>query len=90
MSTVRVRAHVSGHVQGVGYRWFVRGLAAAAGLSGWARNSPGGDVEVELEGPEDAVEAVVAALDGPRAPGAVTAVVREELPVQGGTGFTTA
>ncbi len=90
MSTVRMHARVSGHVQGVGYRWFVRGLAAAAGLSGWARNSPDGDVEVELEGPEGAVEAVLAALDGPRAPGAVTAVVRTERPVQGGTGFTTA
>ena len=89
MSTVRVRALVSGHVPGVGYRWYVRGLAAAAGLSGWARNLAEGGVEVELEGPEDAVEAVLADLDGPRAPGAVTAVVREERPVQGGSGFTT-
>jgi acylphosphatase len=90
MSTVRVHARVSGHVQGVGYRWFVRGLAAAAGLSGRARNLPDGDVEVELEGPADAVRTVVAALDGPRAPGAVTAVVQEERAVQGGSGFTTA
>ncbi len=90
MSTVRVRALVSGHVQGVGYRWFVRGLADASGLSGRARNLPDGDVEVELEGPADAVRAVVAALDGPRAPGAVTAVVQEERAVQGGSGFTTA
>ncbi len=88
--TVRVRALVSGHVQGVGYRWFVRGLAAAAGLSGSARNLPDGDVEVELEGPADAVRTVVAALDGPRAPGAVAAVVQEERAVQGGSGFTTA
>jgi acylphosphatase len=77
-------------VQGVGYRWFVRGLAAAAGLSGSARNLPDGDVEVELEGPADAVRTVVAALDGPRAPGAVAAVVQEERAVQGGSGFTTA
>ena len=90
MTTVRVHALVSGQVQGVGYRWFVRGLAAAVGLSGWARNLPGGDVEVELEGPADAVRDAVAALDGPRAPGAVTAVVHEERPVQGTSGFTTA
>ena len=88
--TVRVRALVSGHVQGVGYRWFVRGLAAASGLSGWAHNLPDGRVEVELEGPADAVEAVVAALDGPRAPGSVTAVAREGRTVQGSDGFTTA
>ncbi len=87
---VRVRAFISGHVQGVGYRWFVRGLAADAGLSGRARNLPDGRVEVELEGPADTVRAVVAALEGPRAPGSVTAVVHEERAVQGGTGFTTA
>ncbi|MEX5717598.1 acylphosphatase [Geodermatophilus maliterrae] len=90
MSTVRVHALVSGLVQGVGYRWFVRGLADAAGLSGWARNLPDGRVEVELEGPEDDVRAVVAALDGRRAPGSVTGVVQEERPVQGSSGFTTA
>ncbi|MGY1673761.1 acylphosphatase [Geodermatophilus sp. SYSU D00710] len=87
---VRVGVLVSGHVQGVGYRWFVRGLADAAGLSGWARNLPDGRVEVELEGPADTVRTVVAALDGPRAPGAVTAVVHEQRAVQGSAGFTTA
>ncbi len=89
MSEVRVHALVSGHVQGVGYRWFVRGLAAAAGLSGRARNLPDGDVEVELEGPAGAVRDALAALAGPRAPGAVTSVVHEERPVQGTPGFTT-
>ena len=88
--TVRVHVLVSGHVQGVGYRWFVRGLAADAGLSGWARNLPDGRVEVELEGPADDVRAVVAALEGPRAPGAVDSVVQEDRAVQGGSGFTTA
>ena len=87
---VRVHVLVSGHVQGVGYRWFVRGLAADAGLAGSARNLPDGRVEVELEGPDDAVRAVVAALDGPRAPGSVTAVVTEDRAVQGASGFTTA
>jgi acylphosphatase len=90
VSGIRVRVLVSGHVQGVGYRWFVRGLAAGAGLSGSARNLPDGRVEVELEGPADDVRAVVAELDGPGAPGRVTGVVEEDRPVQGGRGFTTA
>jgi acylphosphatase len=90
VSGVRVHVLVSGHVQGVGYRWFVRGLAADAGLSGSARNLPDGRVEVELEGPADDVRAVVAALDGPGAPGRVTGVVQEDRPVQGSRGFTTA
>ncbi len=85
----RVVAVVSGHVQGVGYRWFVRGLAQAAGLAGLARNLPDGRVEVVLEGDDDAVAAVLAALDGPRAPGTVTAVDARDEPARGGSSFTT-
>jgi acylphosphatase len=87
--TVRAVAVVSGHVQGVGYRWFVRGLASAAGLAGSARNLPDGRVEVVVEGEEAAVRALIAALDGPRAPGSVTRVDSREAPVQGSSGFTT-
>ena len=86
----RVVAVVSGHVQGVGYRWFVRELASAAGLAGSATNLPDGRVEVVVEGPEDDVAALVAALDGPRAPGSVSRIDRRSAPVQGSTGFTTA
>ncbi|TFV87530.1 acylphosphatase [Blastococcus sp. CT_GayMR20] len=85
----RVLAHVSGSVQGVGYRWFVRGLASDAGLTGSARNLPDGRVEVVLEGPDDAVARVLAALDGPQAPGAVTRVDSRDAPGQGSRGFTT-
>ena len=84
----RAVALVSGRVQGVGYRWFVRGLAEAAGLSGRARNLPDGRVEVVLEGDEDDVADVLAALDGTRAPGAVTAVDVRGEPPRGGTSFT--
>jgi acylphosphatase len=87
--TRRTVALVSGHVQGVGYRWFVRGLAQAAGLAGLARNLPDGRVEVVLEGDDDAVAAVLAALDGPRAPGTVTSVDARDEPARGGTSFTT-
>jgi acylphosphatase len=88
--TARVVAVVSGHVQGVGYRYFVRGLASAAGLAGSAKNLPDGRVEVVLEGPADAVSAVVAALDGPAAPGSVTRVDALDEPPRGSNGFTTA
>jgi acylphosphatase len=89
MSTTRTVAVVSGHVQGVGYRWFVRSLAEAAGLTGSARNLPDGRVEVVLEGTADDVAAVVDQLDGPRAPGTVRRVdVRHEM-VQGSQRFIT-
>jgi acylphosphatase len=88
--TVRVVAVVSGHVQGVGYRWFVRELAIGAGLAGSATNLPDGRVEVVVEGPEDDVEALVAALDGPRAPGSVSRLDRRPARPQGDSGFSTA
>jgi acylphosphatase len=90
MTVRRAVALVSGVVQGVGYRWFARELASANGLAGSARNLPDGRVEVVLEGAEDGVSAVLGALDGPDAPGAVSAVdVRDET-VLGSSGFTTA
>ena len=86
----RTVAVVSGHVQGVGYRYFVRRRAEAAGLTGSARNLPDGRVEVVLEGPADAVAAVLADLDGPGAPGTVTRIDAHDEPAQGTSGFTTA
>jgi acylphosphatase len=87
--TVRAHALVSGHVQGVGYRYFVRSLAQTAGLAGLARNLPDRRVEVVLEGEEDAVERVLAQLDGPRAPGRVSRVDAVREPARGLSGFTT-
>ena len=86
---VRVVALVAGHVQGVGYRWFVRGQAEAAGVAGSAANLPDGRVEAVLEGPADDVRRIVAALDGPEAPGAVTSVTTRDEPQRGVQGFTT-
>jgi acylphosphatase len=84
----RVAALVSGRVQGVGYRAFVRGLAEAAGVSGSARNLPDGRVAVVLEGADEAVDRLVAELDGPRAPGRVIGVDVRAEPPRGSQGFT--
>ncbi len=45
-------------VQGVGFRPFVYALATRHGLSGWVRNTAAG-VEIQAEGPEDAMDAFV-------------------------------
>ena len=55
------RLHVTGVVQGVGFRPFVHRLAVRYGLAGWARNESG-EVFVEVEGPADALEAFARAL----------------------------
>jgi acylphosphatase len=87
---IRNVAVISGHVQGVGYRYFVRGLAQSAGLTGSATNLPDGRVEVVVEGDEAAVRSLVAALDGPEAPGTVSAVDVRDDAVRGVQSFTVA
>ncbi len=47
---------VSGRVQGVAYRAFVLDQARKIGLTGWARNLPGGQVEVLAQGTDQALE----------------------------------
>lgn len=44
---------VSGHVQGVFYRDFVKKTAESLGLKGWVRNNPDKTVEVVAEGKEE-------------------------------------
>jgi acylphosphatase len=48
----RVRAVLSGRVQGVWYRGFAQQAALGLRLSGWVRNRPDGRVEAVAEGPE--------------------------------------
>jgi acylphosphatase len=64
---VRARIRVSGIVQGVGYRYFVRNTATSLGLGGLVRNMPDGTVEVVVEGDRELVTALVRELRiGPR------------------------
>jgi acylphosphatase len=78
--TLHVR--ISGRVQGVGFRWFVREEARRLGLSGWVANLPNGDVEVEAGGERSSLERLRSALQvGPS--GARVTEVRD---VDGATG----
>lgn len=52
----QLHALVDGHVQGVGYRYFVKNTADALALTGWVRNKWDGRVEVLAEGPREALE----------------------------------
>lgn len=52
---------IRGRVQGVGYRYFICRRAETLGLSGWVRNRHDGAVELEAEGSQPALEALVAA-----------------------------
>ena len=67
---------VSGRVQGVGFRWFVREAARQHRLAGWVRNRPDGSVELEAAGDDAAFREFMETLrQGP--PGARVDDVRE-------------
>jgi acylphosphatase len=73
---VRVRLVVSGRVQGVGFRWFVREAARQRRLAGWVRNRPDGSVELEASGDDAAFREFIESIrEGP--PGARVDDVRE-------------
>lgn len=99
---VRLRAHVSGTVQGVGFRWWTRSRALELGLVGTATNLADGRVAVVAEGPRPACEKLLELLseqpprDPPpraprswyRRPGLVLDVERDWAAAVGGlTGF---
>ena len=48
--------HITGIVQGVGFRPYVYGLAIRYGLNGWVRNTTAG-VDIEIDGKPDAIDA---------------------------------
>ncbi len=66
-TTVREHVHISGRVQGVGFRAFTRRAARTAKLTGWVLNLPDGRVEAVIEGPRKDVESLIETLrKGPR------------------------
>jgi acylphosphatase len=47
---------ITGKVQGVGFRWFVREQARRCDLAGWVRNNRDGSVELHVSGDEDCIQ----------------------------------
>jgi acylphosphatase len=73
---------VRGRVQGVGFRWFIYREADRLQVGGFARNLPDGSVEVVSEGPEEALEALEAALRRGPAMAQVDGVERLNVPAE--------
>lgn len=57
------RVYYSGRVQGVGFRYTARSIAAGFPIAGFVRNLDNGDVELVVEGESDAVDRLLAAID---------------------------
>ena len=83
----RCRLVIHGKVQGVFFRDSVRRRATDGGVAGWALNRDDGAVEIVLEGPSDAVQAVAEySRNGPERARVESVDEREEEP-EGLSGF---
>jgi len=50
---------ISGIVQGVGFRYFVMQQARRMKLTGWVKNLPTGEVEIDVEGPRGLIDSLI-------------------------------
>ncbi len=84
----RLRLHVTGTVQGVGFRPFVFRLAQELNLAGFVFNDPSG-VRAEVQGPRFALDELIRRLKDEAPPLAdVQSVEAVEIPEAAGTAFT--
>ena len=60
---IRYHFRFTGQVQGVGFRWTATRAANVLGLTGWVYNAWGGSVEMEVQGDEQSIDQMVAAID---------------------------
>jgi acylphosphatase len=79
----RLHARVTGRVQGVGFRYFVIGVAGELGLTGWVRNRQDGSVELVAEGDEELLNKLIQALKRGSRSSVVSAVHEEWLEATG-------
>jgi len=87
MSIVNKRLHITGIVQGVGFRPTVFNLARRFQLTGWVLNNAQG-VEIEMHGEEETVQAFIHDLRQKPPPLAVIdSFTVEDVPCQVHTGF---
>jgi len=80
MEKKRLLLKISGRVQGVGYRWFVRDTARAMGASGWVRNEPDGSVSAEVQGLPGQLDSLVRQLKTGNYAACVTGITASQLP----------
>lgn len=85
--SVRLSIWISGLVQGVGMRWWVREEAIARTLTGSATNQLDGTVEVIVEGDRSACTQLLERLDARDTPGRIRNVTHRWGPATGLQGF---
>lgn len=83
----QVRVRYEGDVQGVGFRYVVRGLADQLGLAGVVENLNDGTVRLVAEGPEDVLKRLLLQIRTSRLGPYVSNEITEWNIAQGLTGF---
>lgn len=76
---MRIHARVIGHVQGVGYRYFVVQTAQQRHLTGWVRNCSNGDVECEAQGDEKILKNFLTRLETGHSWARIDAIQKETI-----------
>ena len=79
MSIAAERIHiiVEGHVQGVGFRYFVERNALELGLTGWVRNLQNGNVEIIAEGEKGSLDQLLSSVSSGPTGSSVLNVIKE-------------
>ena len=85
----RKRIRFTGWVQGVGLRWLARHAAARFDCTGWIRNEGDGSVSMEIQGAEEAIDQVLAAIEAGRYVRIESMESRTLPPAEGEYGFHT-
>ncbi len=80
----RQRFHITGRVQGVGFRWFTVQAAERRGVVGWVENRRDGSVSGEAQGSSEALADLINELRQGPGFSRVDDVAVEELPVRVG------
>lgn len=60
MTNIIRHLHITGRVQGVGFRYYMQRKAQELGVTGWVRNRRDGGVEALIQGNPEAVETLIA------------------------------
>jgi acylphosphatase len=80
---------ISGHVQGVGFRYFAEDQASREGVLGWARNLPDGRVEIAAEAEAEALQRFERLLhQGPRGARVDHVEIFDDVPGANESGFS--
>jgi acylphosphatase len=63
MAFIKLKAKISGRVQGVGFRWYTQRMAQLLSINGWVKNLPDGSVEVTAVGTSDKIKEFLMTLE---------------------------